>query len=326
MTYRCTNEYSTSAAKLINTGSFTYNTSFAYLAGANGSQTTRIGTITNNGSDITYTYDNNGNITAITQDGQVISYAYNELSELIREDNQVLNKTITYSYDAGGNILNKAEYPYTTGTLGTPTATIAYSYGDNNWKDKLTSYDGRAITYDSIGNPLTYDGWTFSWEQGRQLAGMTGNSQSISFKYNDDGIRTAKTVNGVTTTYHLLGDRVTFESNGTDSTYYTYDAAGDLISLNLNGTEYYCIRNAQGDITGLFNSAGTQVVAYTYDSWASWSARPAAWQLRLALRIPIAIEAIATIPRQGGTTSTAGIIILSGGGLLMPIQVISLMS
>ena len=60
---------------------------------------------------------------------------------------------------------------------------------------------------------------------------------------------------------------MTFESNGTGSTYYTYDAAGDLISLNLNGTEYYYIRNAQGDITGLFNSAGTQVVAYTYDSW-----------------------------------------------------------
>ena len=96
---------------------------------------------------------------------------------------------------------------------------------------------------------------------------MTGNGQSISFKYNDDGIRTAKTVNGVTTVYHLLGDRVTFESNGTDSIYYTYDAAGDLISLNLNGTEYYYIRNAQGDITGLFNSAGTQVVAYTYGSW-----------------------------------------------------------
>ena len=160
----------------------------------------------------------------------MISYAYNELSELIREDNQVLNKTITYSYDAGGNILNKMEYPYTTGTPGTPTATIAYSYEDNNWKDKLTSYDGRAITYDSIGNPLTYDGWTFSWEQGRQLKGMTGNGQSISFQYNDDGIRTAKTVNGVTTAYHLLGDRVTFEKqrNGQHLLHLRCDGRPDL--------------------------------------------------------------------------------------------------
>ncbi|AJA46865.1 tRNA nuclease WapA [Clostridium pasteurianum DSM 525 = ATCC 6013] len=37
--------------------------------------------------------------------------------------------------------------------------------------------------------------------------------------------------------------------------------------MNLNGTEYYYIRNAQGDIIGLFDKAGTQVVAYTYDTW-----------------------------------------------------------
>jgi len=37
--------------------------------------------------------------------------------------------------------------------------------------------------------------------------------------------------------------------------------------MNLNGTEYYYIRNAQGDIIGLFDGAGTQVVSYSYDSW-----------------------------------------------------------
>ena len=63
----------------------------------------------------------------------------------------------------GGNILNKKEYAYTTGTLGTPTDTIVYTY-DSVWKDKLLSYDGGAtITYDAIGNPLTYNGYTFTW-------------------------------------------------------------------------------------------------------------------------------------------------------------------
>nr|WP_278308406.1 hypothetical protein [Oxobacter pfennigii] len=27
------------------------------------------------------------------------------------------------------------------------------------------------------------------------------------------------------------------------------------------------MRNGQGDITGLFNKNGTQVVSYTYDTW-----------------------------------------------------------
>ncbi len=35
----------------------------------------------------------------------------------------------------------------------------------------------------------------------------------------------------------------------------------------LNGTEYAYLRNAQNDIVGLINSAGVQVVAYTYSTW-----------------------------------------------------------
>lgn len=37
--------------------------------------------------------------------------------------------------------------------------------------------------------------------------------------------------------------------------------------MKLNGVEYYYIRNAQGDIIGLFYKSGTQVVSYTYDTW-----------------------------------------------------------
>lgn len=176
-------------------------------------------------------------------------------------------KTTTYSYDQGGNILSKAEYDYITGPLGTPTKTYVYAYGDANWKDKLTSFDGKAITYDAIGNPLTYNGYSYTWEQGRQLAGITGNGLDISFKYNDSGIRTEKTVNGVTTSYRVVGSKVTYETNGTDETYYTYDSTSYLLSMNLNGVEYYYIRNAQGDIIGLIDDAGTEVVTYSYDSW-----------------------------------------------------------
>ncbi|EYE87143.1 hypothetical protein Q428_14995, partial [Fervidicella metallireducens AeB] len=48
---------------------------------------------------------------------------------------------------------------------------------------------------------------------------------------------------------------------------YSYDSSDNLISMNLNGVEYYYIRNGQGDIIGLFDNTGTQVVSYSYDSW-----------------------------------------------------------
>ncbi|ELP58541.1 putative cell wall associated protein [Clostridium pasteurianum DSM 525 = ATCC 6013] len=240
---------------------------FIIKPGADSKNSAKIGTINNNGKQISYTYDANGNIQTITENGKTIKYTYNELNEVTREDNAVLNKTIVYTYDAGGNIRTKVEYAYTTGTLGAATKTINYGYGDSNWKDKLTSYNGKNISYDAIGNPLNDGTYSYTWEEGRQLKTISGGGKSISYKYNDAGIRTQKVVNGVTTNYHLEGDKVTYESNGTDKIYYTYDSEGDLISMNLNGTEYYYIRNAQGDIIGLFDKAGTQVVAYTYDTW-----------------------------------------------------------
>lgn len=51
--------------------------------------------------------------------------------------------------------------------------TVVYGYGDANWKDKMTSYDGQTITYDAIGNPLEYrDGMEFTWQNGRELAAL----------------------------------------------------------------------------------------------------------------------------------------------------------
>ena len=238
-----------------------------YSYRAESTTTGKVASISNNRVVTQYTYDANNNISTITSNGKAISYTYNSLDELVREDNQVLNNTIVYSYEAGGNILYKTEYAYTTSTtLGTATNTIAYTYGDAAWKDKLTSYNGNAITYDEAGNTLTYNGYSFSWEAGRQLAAISGNGQTISYKYNGSGYRTEKTVNGVTTKYYLDGDKVVLENNGINSIYYSYDADDKLVSITLNGTEYFYVRNGQGDISGLIDTSDTQVVAYTYDS------------------------------------------------------------
>ncbi|MBM7871484.1 RHS repeat-associated protein [Clostridium pascui] len=265
--------------KSVNPQNVSFKTTYEYEAGIKTNSTTnKVSIMSNNGEKIGYSYDKNGNIETITynkgegtENEKKIYYTYNELNELIREDNQVLNKTIKYSYDMGGNILKREEFEYTREVPQTLGKTYEYKYEDTNWKDKLTSfYDGeeiKQITYDAIGNPLTYDGYTYTWENGRQLKSIVKGNSNISFKYNDSGIRTEKTVNGKTTKYHLLGDKVTFETDGENSIYYTYDSNDNLVSMNLNGVEYYYIRNAQGDITGLFDKTGKTVVSYRYDSW-----------------------------------------------------------
>ena len=47
---------------------------------------------------------------------------------------------------------------------------------------------------------------------------------------------------------------------------FTYDMFGPA-TLTYNGTTYYYLRNAQGDIMGISDEEGNQLVAYTYDAW-----------------------------------------------------------
>ena len=42
---------------------------------------------------------------------------------------------------------------------------------------------------------------------------------------------------------------------------------GQVIGVNYNGTYYYYLRNAQGDVVKLIDKTGSTVVEYTYDSW-----------------------------------------------------------
>ncbi len=223
--------------------------------------------------DLRYTYDALGNIRIIKEGStEKVRYHYDNLNQLEREDNKYLNKTIVYRYDDGGNLQEAKEYPYQTGEplSGTENQTKEYIYGDSNWKDKLTKYNNQTITYDNSGNPLTYyNGWTFTWQKGRQLSGASNGTDTVTYGYNPDGYRTSKTVNGVTTKYTLEGSLVKFEKTGSTNIWYYYDASGSPVGMCIGGSNLYLYRkNLQGDITGIYSgSTGGLLVSYVYDAW-----------------------------------------------------------
>ncbi len=127
---------------------------------------------------------------------------------------------------------------------------MVYSYADSDWGDLLTIYDGKSITYDAIGNPLTYDGWTFTWEHGRELASMAKDGTTWSFTYDANGMRTQRT-NGTTTyKYIYIGGQLTQLTVGGNKLLLAYDANGTPLAVTYNGTAYYYVTNLQGDKTG----------------------------------------------------------------------------
>ena len=118
---------------------------------------------------------------------------------------------------------------------------------------------------------MSYRGWTMSWQGGRQLASMTKGNDTISFVYKESGLRTNKTVNGVTHNYVWQGSKLAADITDTYALYFHYDSTGDVIGFtrtaNGTDTEYFYVKNLQGDILKVITATGTEAAAYTYDAW-----------------------------------------------------------
>ena len=215
---------------------------YTYVGVAGNRTTTMLESLDNFGEKLSYTYDDNGNIETIRKNGVLQeTYHYDVLNQLVRADSAAQNKSFVYAYDAGGNILSVKEYAYTTGALGTAVKTVNYGYTDGTWKDLLTSYAGQTITYDGIGNPLTYrDGLSMTWRNGRELASLTKNGVTASYLYDESGLRTKKTVGGVVTNYHVIDGRLYGEYTGSHRLLYMFDEAGTRYSAHRITKNRYC--------------------------------------------------------------------------------------
>ena len=165
-----------------------------------------------------YVYDDVGNLKEIREStgdfNKLVEYAYDDQNQLVKESyytpgNEKPYDVYDYSYDTAGNLLSVTK---------NGTVIQTYTYGDAQWHDLLTAVNGQAITYDASGNPLSYGGWSFGWQNGRQLktASKTsdGKTETLEYSYDADGIRTSKTYT-VETFTQVPDYTVTFQADGT---------------------------------------------------------------------------------------------------------------
>ena len=153
----------------------------------------------------------------------------------------------------------------------------SYGYSTGEWGDLLTSYANVAITYDGIGNPLSYfngSSYTFTWT-GRQLTSAVKGSDNFTFTYDDNGTRVTKTKNGVLTTYYYDGTKLIAEETSGNVTMYIYDAKGSPIGMQYRTSSYaegvwdvyWFEKNIQGDVVAVYSYNGTKLISYKYDAW-----------------------------------------------------------
>ena len=231
---------------------------YSYAQGGYGtdSTTTLVESVTSGGITTSYVYDQNGNITELKRNGETVeSYTYDSLNQLKTVTRNGVTTEYTYS---NGNITSVKQNGVTV---------KSYAYGNSNWRDLLTEYNGQTITYDQIGNPLTYRGKNMTWQNGRRLEGITDANNTIAYAYDADGNRISKTVNGVTTDYVVIDGTLAGEITGGNKLAFLYDESGTKYGFVYNGATYFYNLNLQGDVVGIYDSTGAEVVTYTYDEW-----------------------------------------------------------
>lgn len=277
--------------RTVNTGGSDMETTYNYLPGGHGTNSTTpfVQTITQNGVTLTYTYDDGGNISSVSDGSKTISYEYDLLGQLIRTNDPYdltggnAGTTWLYTYDQGGNIQIKAAYAYTLGAVGAVVKTDTFSYGDANWKDKLTTFNGGSISYDEIGNPLNNGTWNYSWVDGRRLRAVYKGEYNqpghdeILFDYNEDGLRTKKTrlhydessgsLVYASTEYILHGKNIVHMTSNGHTMHFFYDAQNRPAVVVYDGTPYAFRYNLQGDVIALADNNGNKIVEYKYDVW-----------------------------------------------------------
>ncbi len=196
--------------------------------------------------------------------GNIKEYGYNNIGQLMYEshwDNANIEwSTIEYTYDSRGNRISKNEngvteqYTYDrvnrlTGISGGKN--VSYTYDNNG--NMLTKNKG---VYEN-GNIVTNETSTYTYDAFNRLTGVTSGDNTISYLYNAEDRRIAKTVNGTTTNHIWDRDNIIYEADasknelakyyygrrfaesveGSETNRYGFDPHGSV--SHINGTQIY---------------------------------------------------------------------------------------
>ena len=207
--------------------------------------------------DTHYTYDANGNISSILQNGKSIAqYQYDEANQLIEERQDHFK--IHYTYDSQGNLLTKIKTNLLTNE---ETEVHHYTYSLSTFGKQLTDFDNQNLTYDDYGLLLQWNQQSLTYNHQHQMTQFGTHT----FQYDAFGCRTFK--NQIEYTYDDQG-RLLKEVNGTHTILYFYDGLS-ICSIQVDGQSYFLRRNLFQDVTHIYDLNGNLVASYLYDAWGN---------------------------------------------------------
>ncbi|MFD3447575.1 DNRLRE domain-containing protein [Microbacteriaceae bacterium 4G12] len=218
-----------------------------------------------------YKYDANGNRINIERQEDVgkktVSYEYDSINQLKKE--VLTDGTIKeYSYDGFGN--------RTSVKVTSPSGKAITTTAQFNTGNQLTKFGSETLVYDENGNRTSDGKFTYTWNEVDQLVAITKTGESIpfaTFKYDDDGRRIEKSINGQTIRYYYDGDSINVlyetDASGNVLRQYVYSVDGIRLAMKSQGKVLYYHYNPHGDVIAMTDADGKVVAQYEYDAWGN---------------------------------------------------------
>jgi len=200
-------------------------------------------------SEYQYTYDDNSNITTITDASGITTYEYDELNRLasIQRPNE---ENISYLYDARGNRSTQIGNAVIDTAAATNTYNALNQLTSAAYAEQTTSY-----SYDPTGMRLT----------------KTNSGVSTRYTYDNGGRIILKEDGAQSTTYIWGGNRLLAKKlAGGAQYYYLYNGHGDVVQITdsagniVNSYEYDEWGNITSQTEGIENEF--KYAGQTYDS------------------------------------------------------------
>jgi len=185
-----------------------------------------------------------------------ITYTYDGLQRLVVADYSTSEK-FEYVYDAVGN---RTIYTATVG--GNPDVTT-YSYDAAN---RLANVGGVAYTWDDGGRLLDDGTYQYTWDTAGQLITVTDGVNTLGFRYDGDGNRLIRIVNGTLTTHTLdvglvLPELLVAHGDGS-TTHYLHLSSG--VATDDTGTWTYSALDALDSVRQRLDASGQVLSANAY--------------------------------------------------------------
>ncbi|MEH7093105.1 RHS repeat-associated core domain-containing protein, partial [Priestia megaterium] len=251
-----------------------------------------------NGSGSAYAYDIRGNVTSLdvgtANNKSILSETYkydknNNQTEILSYKEDGTNDTTAYVYDSADQLVKETisngtvkEYMYdgfgnrTSVKVTDPGKSPVQTDAQFNAGNELVKFGNETITYDKDGNRLEDEKYKYVWNEAGQLVAIKKKNEDTPFstyKYDDQGRRIEKNVNGQVTRFYYEGDNINllYETDENDNILrsYIYSADGERLAMKASGEVYYYHYNSHGDVVALTDKNGEIVVKYSYDAWGN---------------------------------------------------------